>query len=252
MKKILMVIGVLALAAIGAIVYFVGKAKKELTPLVEQLLADCRDGKGDTVYDQASEEFRKAVSKDDFRRFLAVRTKVLGAYKAVEKTTGGGMSTSDAGTVGEVSVTLAYERGTSDAKFQFVKAGDAWRLLHMTVPFDEKLAPAPDRAELEGRCRGLLDLYSQSSFAALYARFHQALKDAWKVETYEPQIQDLRRKTGAVREASLRDVKDGPEGRVLVTFDVQFENAPGDGVFTWVAALGEWHLVGFDLHAGPR
>lgn len=252
MKKILMVIGVLALAAVGAIVYFVGKAKKELTPLVEQILVDCREGKGDTVHDQASEAFRKAVTKEDFRRFLAVRTKVLGAYKAVEKTTGGGMSTSDAGTVGEVNVTLAYERGTSDAKFQFVKVGDAWRLLHMTIPFDEKLAPAPDRAELEGRSRPLLDLYSQSSFAALYARFNQALQEAWKVEKYEADIRDLRAKTGAVREASLRDVKDGPDGKVLVTFDVQFENGPGYGVFTWVAGLGEWHLLGFNLQAGPR
>lgn len=252
MKKILMVIGVLALAAIGAIVYFVGKAKKELTPLVEKILVDCRDGKGDTVYDEASEAFRKAVSKDDFRRFLAVRSKVLGAYKAVEKTTGGGMSTSDAGTVGEVSVTLAYKRGTSDAKFQFVKVGDAWRLLHMTIPFDEKLAPAPDRAELEGRSRPLLDLYSQSSFAALYARFNQALQEAWKVEKYEADIRDLRAKTGAVREASLRDVKDGPDGKVLVTFDLQFENGPGYGVFSWVAGLGEWHLLGFNLQAGPR
>lgn len=252
MKTVLMVIGVLALAAIGAIVYFVGKAKKELSPLAEQILVDCREGKSDAVYDRASDAFRKAVSREDFRRFLDVRTKVLGAFKAVEKTTGGGMSTSDAGTLGDVNLTLAYERGTSDAKFQFVKVGDDWRLVHMTIPFDEKLAPAPDRAELEGRSRALLDLYSQSSFAALYARFHQALKDAWKVETYEPQIQDLRRKTGAVREASLRDVKDGPEGRVIVTFDVQFERAPGDGVFTWIAGLGEWHLVAFDLHAGPR
>lgn len=252
MKKILMVIGVLALAAVGAIVYFVGKAKKELTPLVEQILVDCREGKGDAIYDQASEAFRKAVTKEDFRRFLAVRTKVLGAYKAVEKTTGGGMSTSDAGTVGEVSVTLAYERGTSDAKFQFVKVGDAWRLLHMTIPFDEKLAPAPDRAELEGRSRPLLDLYSQSSFAALYARFNPALQEAWKVEKYEADIRDLRAKTGAVREASLRDVKDGPDGKVLVTFDIEYEHGPGYGVFTWVAGLGEWHLLGFNLQAGPR
>jgi hypothetical protein len=251
-KKVLMVIGVLALVAIGAVVFFVGKAKKELTPLVEKLLVDCRDGKTDAVYDAASEAFRKAVSRDDFRRFVAVRTKVLGAFKAVEGTSGGGMSTSDAGTVGKVNVTLAYERGTSAAEFQFVKDGDTWRLLHLTIPFDEKLAPVPDRAELEARSRALLDLYSQSSFAALYARFHKALQDAWKVEKYEPEIRDLRAKTGAIRAASLRDTKDGLEGKVLVTFDLEYERGPGDAVFSWVAGLGEWHLLGFDLHAGRR
>lgn len=252
MKTILMIIGVVAVVVVGALVFFVGKAKKELTPLVAQALADCRDGRADAVYDAASDGFRKAVTREDFRRFLDVRTKVLGAYKAVEETTGAGMRTSDAGSVGEVSVVLAYERGTSEAKFQFVKDGDRWRLLHMTIPFDEKLAPAPDRAELEGRSRALLDLFSSSSFAALYARFSPALKDAWKVEKFEGDVRDLRAKTGPVQEASLRDVKDGPEGRVLVTLDVRFERGAGDCTATYVAALGEWHLVGFDLHIGPR
>jgi hypothetical protein len=232
--------------------FFSGKAKRELGPLAERILVDCRDGKVDEVYAAASKAFRESTSLADFRRFVDIRAKALGPFKAVEATTGGGMGTGTSGTSGSVQMRLAYERGTAEAEFQFVKEDDVWRLVHVKIPFDERLAPAPDPADLEPRSRALLDLYGQSSFVALYARFSAPLQEAWKADVYEPQMRDLRAKTGAVLEATLRDAKDAGDGKTALTFDLRYENGPGRAVFTWFPALGEWHLVAFDLRAGDR
>ena len=253
MKKFLVVVGVLALVAVAAVVAAALFSKAKLEPLAEKILTDVQAGKVDAVYADASAAFRKDVTLEGFRRYLDVRARALGAFQKVAKFTGGGVSTStDTGTTGNVSMDLTYAKGPATGEFHFVKEDDVWRLLHLKIAFDEKLLPAPDRAELEGRSRALLDLYSEAKFVALYDRFSKPLQEAWKPEQYEPQVRTLHTKAGRVVEAKLRDVKDGEQGKVVATFDVTFEKGPGDATLGWLARDGEWYLVAFDLHAGRR
>lgn len=253
MKKILIVVGALALLAIAAVVVTAIVAKDKFKPHAERVLADLEAGKEAEVYAGASAAFRKEISRETFHAYVAVRTRALGKFRRVAKATGGGISTStDAGTVGSVSLDLEYERGPAEGTFQFVKEGDDWKLLGLKITFDEKLVPAPDRAALEGRCRELLALFDASSFTALYAKFSRPLQDAWKAQTYEPQIRDLFAKTGPTTSATLRETKDEGDGRVRLTFDVEFAHGPGEATFGWAPAEGEWHLTAFDLHTGRR
>ena len=67
----------------------------------------------DDVYAKASEPFRKSVSLDDFRQFVAIRVAVLGPFQAVTSTTGGGMSTTTAGTTGEVAAVVGSARASA-------------------------------------------------------------------------------------------------------------------------------------------
>jgi hypothetical protein len=248
----LIIVGIVAVVLVAVVVGVAMFASAKLAPVADQVLVDLRDGKVEAVYAAAAPEFRSATSLEDLRQFVAVRTQALGAYRRIAKSTGGGVEASTSGTVGKLTCTLEYEKGTADGEFQFVKRGDGWALLNMTIKFDETKVPAPDRALLEPRSRELLDLFSRGAFVELYARFSPALRDAWKAADYEPQIRDLHGKTGAVASATLREVKDGPEGKVVAVFDVGFEHGRGDATFGWYAQTGAWILVAFDLHLGPR
>lgn len=253
MKKILMVVGALVLLGIAAVVITALIAKDKFRPYAEQVLADLQAGKESEVYAAASTPFRRDVPLERFRSYVALRKRALGEFRRVVKGTGGGISTStEAGTIGSVSLDLEYERGPATGAFRFLKEGDDWKLLEMKVTFDEKLVPVPERAALEGLSKELLALYDASSFTSLYARFSPPLQAVWKADVYEPQIRDLFTKTGKTTRVTMRETKDEADGKVRVFFDVQFEKGPGDARFAWVAADGAWNLVAFDLHLGPR
>lgn len=253
MKKFLIVIGVLVLVGIAAVVITAFVAKDKFQPYAEKVLADLKAGKEAEVYAAASAPFKRDVPLEKFRDYVAFRKQSLGEFRRVVKGTGGGIATStDTGTIGTVSLDLEYERGPAAGEFRFLKEGDDWKLLEMKVTFDEKLAPTPDRAALEGLCRELMALYDSSSFTALYTRFSKPLQDAWKADLYEPQIRDLFAKSGKTTGSKLRETKDEPDGKVRVYFDVQFEKGPGSATFGWFPSGPKWELVGFDLHLGGR
>lgn len=234
-----MVLGALVLLGIAAVVITALVAKDKFRPYAETVLADLKAGKESEVYAAASAPFRRDVSLERFRGYVALRKRALGEFRSVSKATGGGLSTStDAGTIGSVSLQLDYERGPAAGEFRFLKEGDDWKLLEMKVTFDEKLVPVPERAALEGLCKELLALYDGSSFTALYARFSAPLQAAWKADVYEPQIRELFAKAGKTTRSTLRETKDEADGKVRVFFDVQFEKGPGDARFAWVAADG--------------
>ena len=253
MKKLLIVIGILVVVGIVAIVVTALVAKDKFQPYAEKILTDLKAGKDAEVYAGASAPFRLGVPLQKFRDYVASRKQALGEFKRVVKGTGGGLGAStDTGTVGSVSLELEYERGPAEGEFKFLKEDDAWKLLEMKITFDEKLVRAPDRAALEGLSKELLALYDASSFTALYARFSPALQDAWKADVYEPQIRDVFAKAGKTTSATLRETKDEADGKVRLSFNVRFENGPGDATFAWVAGGGAWHLVAFDVHLGSR
>jgi hypothetical protein len=254
MKKALMIIGVVAVLAIGAFVAFFLIAKAELKPYAEQVVVACDEGRYEDVYKDAAPAFRESTSMQAFREYAEMRRKALGRFRRVGSTTGTAMSSSTSGpSTGEVSMDLEYENGTAKGQFQFLKDGDTWRLTHLKIAFDEKLMPGPDRAALEPLSRELLALYDRSEFVALYARFSEPLQEAWKAEEYEPQIRDLRAKTGRLVSATVRETKDEGGGKMRLSFDATFEAAgAGDATFGWVWANGQWNLLAFNLHVGPR
>lgn len=253
MKKLLMIVGGLAIAAIAAIVIVGMVAKDKFEPYARTILTDCEAGAYDKVYAATSAPFKKATSLEQFKAFMEARRRALGSWKAIHKTTGGGMATStETGTTGKVSMELTYERGPADAEFQFVKEGDEWRLLHMTITFDEKLAPPADPAPLEKMSRDLLALYDAQAFTALYTRFSKPLQEAWKADAYEPQMRALHAKAGKVVEAEALPTEAPKDGKHERKFKVRFENGPGDATFGWMWANAEWHLVAVDIHTGPR
>lgn len=253
MKKLLMIVGGLALAIVVAIVVVSMIAKDKFEPYAKTFLTDCEAGAYDKVYAATSEGFKKATSLEQFRSFMEVRRRALGSWKAIKKVTGGGMgSSSDVGATGTVSLELTYERGPADAEFQFVKEGGDWKVQNVTIKFDEKLAPAADPAPLEKMSRDLLTLYDAESFTALYARFSKPLQEAWKADEYEPQMRGVHAKAGKVVEARLLPMEGPKDGKYEVKFDVTFANGPGEATFGWQWANAEWNLVAVNLHTGPR
>lgn len=253
MSKLLMIVGGIALAAIAAIVVVGMIAKDKFEPYAKTILTDCEAGAYDKVFAATSEGFKKATSLEQFRGYMDLRRRALGPWKAIAKTTGGGMSSStDAGTTGNVSMELTYERGPADAEFQFVKEGGDWKLLNLTIKFDAKLAPPADPTVLEKLSRDLLALYDAESFTALYARFSKPLQEAWKADAYDPQMKALHAKAGKVVEAEALPAEEPKEGRYERKFKVTFERGPGEASFGWMWGNAEWQLVGIDLHTGTR
>ena len=250
MRKVLMILGALCVVGIAIVVVTCYVATSKLGPYAEKFLAQCRDGKYEEAYANASKAFRDGTSLEAFRQYMEGRKRILGAFRRIAKTTGGGIATStSSGTVGSVSAELEYEKGKAAGEFEFLDEGGSWRLLHVKITFDDALQPPPDRAALEPLSRDLLRLYQESAFVTLYQRFSRPLQDAWKSETYEPQIRDLRLKTGQVEEARLRETKKDGE-KIRVIFDVAFEKGRGEAAFAWVWVDSTWYLAGFDIHMG--
>lgn len=253
MKTFLMIVGGLVLAGIAAVVIVGFIAKDKFEPYAKTILTDCEAGAYDKVYAATADGFKKATTLEQFRGFMEVRRRALGAWKAIGKVTGGGMASStSAGTTGNISMELTYERGPADAEFQFIKEGGDWKLLNMSIKFDEKLAPPADPSVLEKMSRDLLALYDAQSFTALYARFSKPLQEAWKADVYEPQMRDVHAKAGKVVEAKRLPAEEPKDGKYEVKFDVTFANGPGDATFGWQWANAEWNLVAVNFHTGPR
>lgn len=254
MKIALIIIGIVVAVLIVVFVAVVAAAGAKFEPYAEAVLVSCRDGNVDDVYRKASDPFRRDVSLEKFREYVESRRVALGAFRKIVKKTGGGISTSTgSGTIGTVSLRLAYEKAEADGEFKFLKEGDDWRLLSMQVAFDEALLPKADPARLEPLTRELLALYDAAQFTALYQRFSQPLKDAWKADAYEPQMRDLFAKAGKTTSATLRETKAEDGGKTRLLFDLQFENGPGDGAFAWVWDGTRWQIVGWNLHlAGAK
>lgn len=253
MKKVLMVLGIVFVVAVVAVVATCFAAKAKLEPIAEAILRDLQAGQHEKVYAEAAPAFRASVTPEAFRAYVESRRKALGAYRGIRKATGGGFSTSSDGpTEGSISLEVDYEKGPATGELRFFKDGDAWRLANLKLSFAESLLPVPAREDLEPLARELLGLYDASSFVALYSRFSEPLKEAWKAEAYEKDVRGLRSKTGRVLASTLRETKDEAGGQVRLVFDVTYEAGAGEGDLLFAPGGGEWHLLGFRLRVGGR
>lgn len=253
MKKLLMILGGLALAAVVAIVVVSMIAGKKFEPYAESILKDCEAGGYEKVYLESSKAFQKSTTLEEFRGVMTGLKRSLGAWKSIQKRTGGGMSTStETGSTGSVNLVLAYENGPADGEFQFVEEDGKWKLLGLHIQGNSKTPPPADPSVREKMSRDLLALYDAQSYTALYARFSKPLQDILKADAYDAQMRTLFAKAGKVVEAERLEAKEPKDGRYDVAFRLKFEHGSGEASFGWLWADAEWHLLAIDIHMDGR
>ncbi|MHC5011968.1 MAG: hypothetical protein ACYTG6_13660 [Planctomycetota bacterium] len=248
MKKALLIILAVVVLGIAGFCALIVSTGKELRPLAEKILVDCREGRVEDVYGNASEAFRQEETLERFAAYIASRRRTLGPFQRIVKTVGAGKSTSTGqGTRGNVNLELAYERANTRGEFTFVKEDGEWKLLGLKIFLPEDLTSEGDRGLLEPLSRELLDLFEQEKYVALYERFPPELKAEWPAEKFEADMRGFRARAGGVRDATLESIRDFEGIYVAVTFRVNFERAPGQYWLKFLWQGEEWTVFGFSL-----
>ena len=104
---------------------------------------------------------------------------------------------------------------------------------------------AEDRAILGPPCRAFLDDFNAEDWSALYASFHQALKEAVTADAARAMLEPVRRDLGAVRNATLVTDAVNESGRHELVYALECEHGPGDARFGVVINSREARLVAF-------
>lgn len=248
MKKVLLVVLVCILAAVGYFAYVMISTSKELTPVAEGILRRIGEGKADEVYAEASDRFRAEISREDFRAWVADRNAALGAFRAVRKTTGVGSSASSSrGREGKVNLDLAFEKADTKGEVHFVKVDGTWRLLGIQVEIPKAAEVPADPSLLRPMAEELLGLLSKGELVALYQRFSPELKAAWPAEAFERNMRTFRGKVGAIGESTFERLEKGEQGELAAVFTVAFERGSGTARVKGIWRRGAWDVLGFSV-----
>ncbi|MHC4606691.1 MAG: hypothetical protein ACYTAF_07110 [Planctomycetota bacterium] len=186
------------------------------------ILEACRKGRAAGVHATFRPEFRKAVGRDEFVRFLEYRRRTLGEFREagdVERMTHArrfGVDTC------EIVLPLRYGKGETRGTFLFADTNGDWVLLSMTVPVPAALDLPPDLEALKGFLDEVVDLYNRRDIEAIYERFSPPLRKKCPVGQFLAQTERFRGDFGRIEDARLRREAGGKVARL--EFALRFES----------------------------
>jgi hypothetical protein len=242
--KVLIALALLAAAAVGGFLWFMGHAKRTLTPRVEAFLTAVTTGKYDAAYDLVSPGFQNGFTRPAFRATIEEVVAPLGAFQRVADVSGVAMSSSTGeGTTGSLDAELVFEKATVPGSFELVKVADVWRIQKFELKELTKVIPPPDPAALEPAGRALLTAFDGGDFEAIHGMFLGNLRDGLPAETLKTKFGPVREVCPSFGSPALTGTADQAEGAKELTF----EGTCPDGVHVTSRQIWQWRAVGWKL-----
>ena len=241
--KILIALVLLAAAAVGGFLWFMGHAKRTLTPRIETFLQATSKGQWDAAYDICSPEFQSTYTRGRFRATFEELLGPLGAFQRMGDVSGFAMSsTSGEGTTGSLDADVVFEKATVPGSFAFKKIDDVWRLQNLELKGVDKLVPQPDPAALEPAGRALLTAFDAGDYERMHAVFVASLQDDLPVATLKDRFTAVHEACASFGSPALKGTEDKDGAK-----EVTFEGTCPDGVRATSVQLWRWRGAAWKL-----
>lgn len=118
-----------------------GNKTPDFRPIAERILVDLSKGTGgiEAVYDAGSPRFHEMVRKERFLDDMSDLAATVGAFKEITAINDTLVTTGPGGRIGRVSMTVAYEKGTTRASVSLHSDQGVWKLLGIGVELPPEL-----------------------------------------------------------------------------------------------------------------
>lgn len=100
--------------------------------LIEEFHADFNESDFDSIWNGASDEFRRSLTREEFQQFMIRMRASVGEYQDGSQV-GFNINTNNGVTMTEITLDTTYENGTADESFTFIGSGDDMALLNWNI-----------------------------------------------------------------------------------------------------------------------
>lgn len=157
---------------------------------------------------------------------------------------------------GRLVLDLEFEKGTREARFDFVYERDMWRILRFSLDLPRSGAPDKPYTDPQHYSQRIVQSWAEGLATMVWEHFDTSVRDRSNRDQFKDDTETFVGERGDLKEVRPAGIEDDGGDVVRVTYDVVFAESThkAEVELTWDSGrwyVSDWVIEGFELRRGP-